>query len=215
MLLLNRGSTFEATPLPTAAQLAPSFYAGVADFDGDGNEDVFLTQNFLATVSPAHQYNAGRGLWLRGDGGGGLHALSAAESGIEVYGDARGAALADYDGDGRIDLAVSQNGAATRLFRNVGAARGLRVRLAGTPLNPDAIGATIRIIYGTRRGPAREVQAGAGYWSHNSVVQVMGLRDEPTGVWVRWPGGRETETPVRPGTLEVTIGGTGELLGVR
>ena len=215
MLLLNRGSTFEATPLPTAAQLAPSFYVGVADFDGDGNEDIFLTQNFLATVSPADQYNAGRGLWLQGDGTGGLRGLSAAESGIEVYGDSRGAGLADYDGDGRVDLAVSQNGAATKLFRNVGAVPGLRVRLAGPPLNPDAIGATIRIVYETRLGPAREVQAGAGYWSHNSVVQVMGLSGALTGVWVRWPGGHETETPVPPGTLEVTIGGSGELLGTR
>ena len=214
-LLLNRGSSFEAVPLPTTAQLAPSFFVGVADFDGDGNEDVFLTQNFLATVSPADQYNAGRGLWLQGDGAGGLRGLPAAASGIEVYGDSRGAGLADYDGDGRIDLAVSQNGAATRLFRNVGAVRGLRVRLAGPSLNPDAIGATIRMVYGTRRGPAREVQAGAGYWSHNSVVQVMGLSGEPTGVWVRWLDGHETETPVQPGTLEVTIGGSGEVLDTR
>ena len=144
-----------------------------------------------------------------------MRGLPAAASGIEVYGDSRGAGLADYDGDGRIDLAVSQNGAATRLFRNVGAVRGLRVRLAGPSLNPDAIGATIRMVYGTRRGPAREVQAGAGYWSHNSVVQVMGLSGEPTGVWVRWPDGRETETPVQPGTLEITIGGSGEVLDTR
>ena len=214
-LLLNHGGRFEPLPLPTVAQFAPSFYVGVADFNGDGNEDVFLTQNFLATVSPADRYDAGRGLWLRGDGAGGLEGLSAAESGIKVYGDARGAGLADYDGDGRVDLAVSQNGAPTRLFRNDGAVPGLRVRLAGPSLNPDGIGATIRLVYGTRRGPAREVQAGAGYWSHNSVVQVMGLSGQPTAVWVRWPGGRETETLLSPGTLEVTIGSTGEIQDTR
>ena len=47
MLFLNRGNRFEAVPLPVEAQLSPSFHAGVADFDGDGNEDIFLTQNFL------------------------------------------------------------------------------------------------------------------------------------------------------------------------
>jgi len=127
-LLLNRGSSFEAVPLPTTAQLAPSFFVGVADFDGDGNEDVFLTQNFLATVSPADQYNAGRGLWLQGDGAGGLRGLPAAASGIEVYGDSRGAGLADYDGDGRIDLAVSGRGARRLRWRRSHRPRGVPER---------------------------------------------------------------------------------------
>ncbi len=111
LLLLNRGDHFEAHPLPTAAQVAPAFYAGIADFDGDGNEDLFLAQNFSYTVVGAPRYDAGRGLLLRGDGRGGLTPLAGGESGIAVYGDQRGAGYADYDGDGRLDLAVSQNGA--------------------------------------------------------------------------------------------------------
>src|SRR5262249_32765055 len=38
MIFLNRGNHFEAVSLPTEAQLAPAFYAGVADFNGDGVE---------------------------------------------------------------------------------------------------------------------------------------------------------------------------------
>ena len=53
------------------------------------------------------------------------------ESGIKVYGEQRGAALCDYDHDGRMDLVVTQNGDQTRLFHNVGAKPGLRVRLVG------------------------------------------------------------------------------------
>ncbi|MGE5801671.1 MAG: VCBS repeat-containing protein, partial [Gemmatimonadota bacterium] len=49
MLFLNRGDRFEGRPLPAEAQWAPAFYAGIADFDGDGNEDLFLSQNFFAT----------------------------------------------------------------------------------------------------------------------------------------------------------------------
>ena len=42
------------------------------------------------------------------------------ESGVVVYGEQRGAAAGDLDGDGRPDLVVTQNGSTTRLFRNIG-----------------------------------------------------------------------------------------------
>jgi hypothetical protein len=126
-------------------------------------------------------------------------------SGILVYGDQRGAAYSDFDGDGRLDLAISQNGAATRLYRNAGAKPGLRVRLAGPASNPDAVGAQVRIVYGSAMGPLREVSAGSGYWSQNGAVQVFGLSGTPTAVWVRWPGGAETRTTVPSGAREVAV----------
>jgi hypothetical protein len=204
-LFLNRGDRFEAVPLPGAAQIAPAFYAGVADFDGDGHEDVFLTHNFFATEPETPRYDAGRSLWLRGDGSGALRAVPASESGVAVYGDPRGAGLADFDGDARVDLVVSQNGAATRLFRNAGARPGIRVRLIGPPGNPDAVGAGLRVLYASGAGPLREIQAGSGYWSQNDAVQVLGLRESPRAVQVRWPGGDVTETPVPEGVAELTI----------
>ncbi|MGH7528866.1 MAG: FG-GAP repeat domain-containing protein [Gemmatimonadales bacterium] len=205
MLLLNRGGAFDAVPLPGEAQLAPAFYAGVADFDGDGHEDVFLTQNFSATVSGASPYNAGRALWLSGDGTGRLTAVPGHVSGIAVYGDQRGAALADFDEDGRVDVAISQNANRTMLYRNRGATPGLTVHLVGPAGNPDAIGATMRLVYGRRRGPARDVKAGSGYWSLDSPVAVLGIRKPPTALWVRWPGGAESTTPLRPATRQVTV----------
>lgn len=205
MALMNRGEHFEAVPLPREAQFAPAFYAGVADFDGDGNEDVFLAQNFSYTTVGIQRYDTGRGLLLLGDGKGGLRPVQGARSGLEVYGDQRGAAYADFDGDGRLDLAVSQNGAATRLFKNQGAKPGLRVRLQGPPGNPDGVGAQLRIVYGNRMGPVREIAAGSGYWSQNGAVQVFGLSATPTAVWVRWPGGRVTTTPIPPGSRELTV----------
>src|SRR4029077_2565432 len=42
MVFLNRGDHFEAKPLPIEAQFAPAFGITVADFDGDGFEDIFL-----------------------------------------------------------------------------------------------------------------------------------------------------------------------------
>ncbi|MDB4913664.1 MAG: ASPIC/UnbV domain protein [Gemmatimonadetes bacterium] len=205
MVFMNRGDHFEAASLPISAQSAPAFYAGVADFDGDGFEDLFLTQNFFPTAVGIPRYDTGRGLLLLGNGKGGLNALSGTQSGVLVYGDQRGAAFSDYDHDGRLDIVVSQNGAATQLLHNQTAKPGLRVRLRGPANNPDGVGAQIRVMYGDRMGPVREVQAGSGYWSQNGAVQVMGLSGVPTSVWVRWPGGSARKVAVPKGAVELEI----------
>lgn len=210
-LFLNRGDHVEARPLPFEAQLSPAFAVTVADADGDGAEDVFLSQNFFATEPETGRYDAGRGLWLKGDGRGGLVPLSAQESGIRVYGEQRGAAVADYDGDGRVDLVVTQNGAATRLFRNVGATPGLRIRLQGPRDNPAGIGSSLRLGRPGEWGPAREIHAGSGYWSQDSSVVVMQRPSDPCQVWVRWPGGSSTTNRIPAGAREVRVDLTGNL----
>ncbi len=205
MLFLNKGDHFDAVALPAEAQMAPAFAANIADFDGDGFEDIFLGQNFSQTPMGVPRFDGGRGLLLLGDGKGALRPVDGAQSGIVVYGDQRGAAFADYDEDGRIDLAISQNGQATKLLHNTGAKPGLRVRIAGSPANPDGIGVQLRVVYGERMGPVREVQAGTGYWSQNGATQVLGLSGTPTAVWARWPAGTVTKVAVPAGAREVTL----------
>jgi hypothetical protein len=205
-LLLNRGESFEVHVLPAEAQFTPAFAVCIGDANGDGNEDVFLSQNFFGVNADDSRSDAGRGLWLRGDGQGHLTAVPGHESGVEVYGEQRGAALADYDGDNRVDLAVSQNRAETKLYRNVGAVPGLRVQLEGSPGNPYGIGAVVRLHYGPNRaGPAREVRAGNGFWSQDSPVVVLGTPTPATEVEVRWPGGRLTRSRLASGTRTVRI----------
>jgi hypothetical protein len=118
VILLNRDRGFEARPLPQEAQFAPVMAVCISDFDGDGRLDAFLAQNFFAFPSEAWRMDAGRGLLLRGRGDGTLDAVPGQESGIAIYGEQRGCAAADFDGDGRPDLVVTQNGAETKLYRN-------------------------------------------------------------------------------------------------
>jgi hypothetical protein len=177
----------------------------VSDFDGDGHEDIFLSQNFFDVQSEMHRLDAGRGLLLRGDGTGKLRAISGEDSGVKIYGEQRGAALCDYDTDGRVDLAVTQNGAETKLYHNVGAKQGLRVKLRGAPGNPQGIGAVVRLGFGERWGAAREIHAGSGYWSQDSAVPVMATPQVPTRIQIRWPGGKTVTGNVPDQAKEIIV----------
>ncbi len=205
LVFLNRGSNFQAAaPLPAEAQFAPAFCPCIADFDGDGHQDLFLSQNFFDLAPDQPRLDGARGLLLRGNGQGAFTAMAATESGLAIYGEQRGAAWSDFDEDGRLDLVVTQNGAETRLFHNDLAIPGLRVRLLGPPGNPTGIGAQLWLRTGDQRSPTIEIQAGSGYWSQNSAVAILPHPNSPAVVEVRWPGGRLTRTPLAPGTNSVT-----------
>jgi len=211
-VLLNRGPSFAWTPLPNEAQLAPVMSINVADFDGDGVEDLFVSQNCFSAIpentsaEALSRNDSGRGLWLRGNGNGTFKAVDGSETGIKIYGEQRGAAVADFDHDGRVDLCVSQNNGATKLYMNEGGKRALRVTVHSSAGNPDAVGAQIRLEFGDgRRGPTRSVTAGSGYWSQDSATQVLGFDAQPVAVWIRWPGGREERVQMDKQVWDVVV----------
>lgn len=211
-VFLNRNGKFQAVVLPPEAQFSPAFGICVADFDGDGNEDLFLAQNFFEVQPQAVRCDAGRGVLLRGDGHGQFESVPADVSGLMIYGEGRGAAVCDYDQDGRVDLAVGQNGAETRLFHNTQARPGLRVHVVGPPGNPEGVGAQIKAVFDGRSGPVREIRAGGGYWSQDAAVQVLGTPQAPNGIWVRWPGGTTNLFELPPSVRDISVSKNGVAL---
>jgi hypothetical protein len=210
MLFLNRGDHFEARSLPSPAQFAPVFGMAVADFDGDGFEDVLLAQNFFGTRTESLRLDGGQGLLLKGNGRGDFTAVPGQESGIRIYGEPRGCAVADYDGDGRVDAVVCQRGGDTRLLHNVRAEPGLLIRLKGPDSNPAGLGANVRLGLDGNWGPAREIHSGAGYFSQDSTRIVMAARSARE-ILVRWPGGKLVSSPLPQGAKEIAVRWTGEV----
>ncbi|PCH55462.1 MAG: hypothetical protein COC21_02785 [Verrucomicrobiales bacterium] len=202
-LFINRGDRFEPVPLPIEVQFSPAFSVCVGDVDADGNDDLFFSQNFFAVRPEDPRNDAGTGLWLLGQGDGTFRALKPSESGVRVDGEQRGAALADFDHDGRVDLVVTQNASVTRLFRNQLDAKGLRVRFDGAG---SGVGVCLRLSYkdGTK-GPVRVVQVGSGYRSANATTQVLGAAGEVAAIEVAWPSGKKKRIPIEPGQSEVVV----------
>ncbi|MBW2463560.1 MAG: VCBS repeat-containing protein [Deltaproteobacteria bacterium] len=197
--------TYTPVPLPPEAQWAPASAPVVADFTGDGHLDLVLSQNFFPTAIATPRYDAGRALLLTGDGTGRLTPMPGPTSGLITYGDQRGAAAADLDRDGRLDLALAQNGAPTRLWHNVAAPPGLRVTLQGPPANPHGIGAQLWLGAPDGRGPTTTLTAGTGYWSVMDAVAVLAHPTPPTQLTIRWPGGTIETRALSPGQRAITV----------
>ncbi len=136
-------------------------------------------------------------------------------------GDARGIAVADYDNDGDLDLAINHNPgdnerlerrAAVLLENRIAGARGwLAVELTGTASNRDAVGAVVIIEAGDLE-QMRQVTAGSSYASQHSQRLYFGVGEsnEIERLTVIWPSGtREEYTKLPARTLLRAVEGGG------
>jgi hypothetical protein len=82
--------TFTATPLPSAAQIAPVRGIVETDVDRDGNLDLLVAGNIYDTEPNTAPADAGNGLWLRGDGRGQFTPVSPRQSGFLAPGNVTG-----------------------------------------------------------------------------------------------------------------------------
>ena len=163
-----------------------------ADFDNDGDLDLFHTNGFPA--APADEFFEDPSRLFLGDGTGSFTERSA-EFGVDGTGQGRGVVCFDYDRDGDIDLFVANHSGPPRLYRNDGGnnANFLQLRLRGSGLNSEAIGARVNVRTGGIT-QLREIRAGSNYVSQNPTLAHFGLADAEIvdEVHVRWPNGEQT-----------------------
>jgi enediyne biosynthesis protein E4 len=108
----------------------------------------------------------------------------------------RGAAYADINNDGRLDLLLSTNGGPVYLFRNEaqGAAasnHSLRIKLIGTKSNRDGIGAIVKLTAGGET-QTQMLRSGSSYLSASELVLTFGLarNERADAIEIRWPNGQ-------------------------
>jgi enediyne biosynthesis protein E4 len=183
------------------------------DFDLDGALDTYVANGHIFE-QPRRENTTyrQRDLLLRGDGRGAFTTTPCAVS-SQPPAVARGAAAADFDLDGDVDLVVTHIGASPFLLQNTVRSRhgatdtGARpppafvaVELLGQPTNTQAIGAVVTLEQG-RVHQRRWVQAGDSYQSSSERRQVFGLVSaSPDGALpvldVTWPSGRRQRVVV-------------------
>ena len=137
--------------------------------------------------------------------GDGTFATASAVSGFDFPDDSRSLGLTDWDGDGGLDVWMTNRSAPMVRFLHNEAPRGhfLKIRLEGTTANRDAVGARVevRLKSAPDRPLVRTVKAGEGYLGQSSRWLHFGLGANPDiqSVSVAWPGGRaETIKGCRP-----------------
>jgi enediyne biosynthesis protein E4 len=129
----------------------------------------------------------------------------------------RGAAYADYDNDGDLDVLVTANNGPARLYRNDNANQNdvLRLRLVGAKSNRDAVGAKVTARGANNFRTSNTVRTGSSYASQSELVVTLGLgkpdgTDRLFAVDIVWPSGEKmTLQQVKANQLLVVREGQG------
>jgi hypothetical protein len=181
------------------------------DYDLDGFLDLFAANGHIdeeiGRVQPKIAYkqpallfrNAGKGRFENASGSVGPDLITPMVS--------RGAAYADFDGDGDLDLLLTTNHGPARLFRNDGgnANRWVRFRLNGVKSNRSGLGAVVRIESASGK-QWQTVHSGSSYCSQSELALTFGLGKDAVvnSVEVIWPSGtRQKFTGVQAGRAYV------------
>ena len=182
------------------------------DVDLDGQLDLLVVNGHLdAAAARAHQrvgYAESPHLFLN-RGAQGFRDVAAEAGGAFAQPKVgRGAAFADIDADGDLDVVMTTNGGPAYLFRNdlANGHRSVRLRLRGVTSNRDAIGALVRAKIGGRTSSAL-VKTGSSYLSQSELPITFGVGSGKGAddVTIEWPGGKREQLGSLPAGIEVTV----------
>jgi hypothetical protein len=170
------------------------------DVDLDGWLDLLVVNGHIDDVAASLRSDVGyaqpTNLLLNQQGKGFRDVAAQAGSDFAAPKIGRGAAVADFDLDGDIDVLITENGGPAHLYRNDQSAgrRSIRFELKGTKSNRDAIGAKVRIENGGERQELL-VKGGSSYLSQSELPLTFGLgaRDRVERVIIFWPSGQSEE----------------------
>ena len=169
------------------------------DVNLDGRLDLLVVNGHIddfSTVQRDVQYAMAPHLFLNRGARGFVDVAAQVGAGFGEPKVGRGAAFADFDRDGDVDVLITTNHGPAYLYRNdqLSGNRSIRFRLIGTKSNRDAIGATVRIYYGGESG-SRLVKSGSSYLSQSELALTFGLgkRDKVERAVLTWPSGRVEE----------------------
>jgi hypothetical protein len=113
----------------------------------------------------------------------------------------RGAAFADFDNDGRLDLVVTALGERAKLLRNVSEPEGrwLMLRLVGRPSNRDGLGTVVRLTLDDGRVLMSHATTSVGFASSSDPRVHFGVPRNRSveRVSLQWPSGA-SQTIERP-----------------
>ena len=166
------------------------WHAEFADLDNDGLSDLFIAKGNVDQMPSNALEDPNSLLQARADGT--FEEVSVA-AGVATTARSRGAGLADFDGDGRLDLIVVNRRAPVELYRNVTEGGNyLSLKLAQSGTNSDAVGAWVEVF--TETGTQlRELTVGGGHVSGQMGPLHFGLGQAQTArVTVTWPEGTQS-----------------------
>ena len=161
------------------------------DIDNDGRPDLFIAKGNVDQMPGMATRDPNNLLMQQSDG---RFIETAAQAGIATTDRSRGAALADFDQDGRLDLIVSNRRAPLELYRNITPDTGnwLRVVLQQDGGNRDAVGAVVRLETDANK-QSQQKTIGGGHAGGQALPLHFGLGDsEGATVIVTWPDRTES-----------------------
>jgi hypothetical protein len=168
----------------------------VVDLDNDGLKDLFIAcgaiDNNVEQFS--HRKSKHRNLVLRNIGKSQfLDVTSGSGSALQTADRHRGAAIGDFDQDGRVDLVVTRIGEPATLLRNVSPPDNhwLAVRLRGRKSNREGIGAFVEVVGASGHRQWNRVTTSTGYASSSQAVAFFGMGKDATArrIEILWPSG--------------------------